>query len=46
MEIDETIHEEIPRARDWVQISKVLPYKDGREKGNQHNKSPTGFSDE
>ena len=46
MENDETIIEEIPRARDWVKISKVLPYKNGQEKEEQYHKSQPGISDE
>ena len=44
MQIDETILEEIPRARDWVKISKVSPHKDGQ--GEENQKSQLGFSDE
>ena len=44
MQIDETILDEIPRAREWVRISKVSTHQDGHEEENQ--KSHIGFSDE
>ena len=36
MHHDETIHEDIPRVRDWVKISKT--YKNGRENESQNLK--------
>ena len=37
MQIDETILEEIPRAREWVRISKVSTHQDGQEVENQRS---------